>query len=86
MFFCFYVVFIAGGFDQHNSLRSILDPMFAEIDLALGSFRYAAKELDLWDKVTLVISSEFGRTTTPNASGGKIIFIPVVVGLKYFLL
>ena len=65
-----------GGFDQHFSLKSGLTNLFSEINGALVGFRTAlqAETLDdgstLWDHVTVVMESEFGRTITPNANGG----------------
>ena len=65
-----------GGFDQHFSMKSGLTSLFSEINGALVGFRTAlkAENLDdgstLWDHVTVVMESEFGRTITPNASGG----------------
>jgi len=61
-----------GGFDQHFDLKSGLGRLFSQINNPLKEFRNALinEGIDLWNSVTLIMTSEFGRTTTPNASGG----------------
>jgi uncharacterized protein (DUF1501 family) len=59
-----------GGFDTHFDLKSVLQEKFQEIGPVLKGFRDALVELGLWDSVTVVVSSEFGRTVTPNTSAG----------------
>jgi len=60
------------GFDQHFDLKSGLGRLFSQINNPLKEFRNALinEGGDLWNSVTLIMTSEFGRTTTPNASGG----------------
>lgn len=58
------------GYDQHFSLKDGLNPLFSELNDALAGFRLALIQAGLWDRVTIVLTSEFGRSITPNASGG----------------
>lgn len=59
-----------GGFDTHFDLKSVLQAKFQEIGPVLRGFRDALVDLGLWDGITIVVSSEFGRTVTPNTSSG----------------
>jgi hypothetical protein len=58
------------GFDTHFDLKTILHQKFDEIGVALKAFRDELVSLNLWDKITLVVASEMGRTVTPNTSEG----------------
>ena len=58
------------GYDQHFSLKDGLNPLFSELNDAITGFRLALRQASLWDRVTVVLTSEFGRSITPNASGG----------------
>jgi uncharacterized protein (DUF1501 family) len=59
-----------GGFDTHFDLKSVLQEKFEEIGPVLKGFRDALVELGLWEGITVVVSSEFGRSLTPNTSAG----------------
>lgn len=59
-----------GGFDTHFDLKSVLELKFKEIGPVLKGFRDELVNLGLWDGITVVVSSEFGRTVTPNTSAG----------------
>lgn len=60
-----------GGFDSHFSMKEGLDALFSgEVNPAIKGFRDALKLRGLWDSTTLVMTSEFARTISPNASGG----------------
>lgn len=65
-----------GGFDAHFEMVSALNRKFGEINSAIHGFRQELKNAalgdgtTLWDKVTLVMSSEFGRSVSPNSSAG----------------
>lgn len=59
-----------GGFDTHIDLKSVLSAAFVDIGAALKGFRDELVSLGLWDGITIVISSEMGRTITPNTSAG----------------
>ena len=56
-----------GGFDTHGTHD--IDDLMAEIDGALGSFVQEMKDQSMWDKVTVVVASEFGRTLSTNGQG-----------------
>jgi cullin-associated NEDD8-dissociated protein 1 len=56
-----------GGFDTHGT-HDIAGHM-AEIDGALGSFVQEMKDQSMWDNVTVVVASEFGRTLSTNGQG-----------------
>jgi hypothetical protein len=58
------------GFDTHFDLKSFLGLKFNEIGVALRSFRDELVNLGLWNGITMVVSSEMGRTITPNTSSG----------------
>lgn len=65
-----------GGFDTHFEMVAGLNSKFNVINPAIHAFRQELKNavLDdgttLWDKVVLVMTSEFGRTVSPNSSSG----------------
>ena len=65
-----------GGFDHHKSLKSSLKDQFDDIDATLMKFKNDLLSINLgngktmWDSVTVIVTSEFGRTLTPNSSGG----------------
>ncbi|KAL7542381.1 hypothetical protein ACHAXR_012259 [Thalassiosira sp. AJA248-18] len=58
------------GFDQHFSLKPKLNPLLDEVNDAIEGFRKQLIRSRLWDSVTVIVHSEFGRSITPNASGG----------------
>lgn len=64
------------GFDAHYEMVSALNSKFGVINQAIHGFRQDLKNAalgdgsTLWDKVTLVMTSEFGRTISPNSSAG----------------
>eukprot|EP00804_Cyclotella_cryptica_P019763 CCRYP_009664-RA/>CCRYP_009664-RA protein AED:0.11 eAED:0.11 QI:135/1/0.94/1/1/1/17/0/2177 len=58
------------GYDTHFDLKSLLNAKFVEMGAVLKAFRDELVNLGLWDRITIVVSSEMGRTTTPNTSGG----------------
>ena len=47
---------------------NIADKM-QEIDQALGAFSAEMKDQGVWDDVTVIVMSEFGRTLEPNGQG-----------------
>jgi len=48
----------------------VLNAKFVDMGAVLKGFRDELVNLGLWDRITIVVSSEMGRTTTPNTSGG----------------
>ena len=59
-----------GGFVTHFHLKSVLNERLTTIGSVLKGFRDELVALQLWDGVTIVVTSEFGRTVTPNTSAG----------------
>ena len=59
-----------GGFDTHFDLKGVLNERLTTIGSVLKGFRDELVALQLWDGVTIVVTSEFGRTVTPNTSAG----------------
>lgn len=58
-----------GGFDTHSDVVSELDTKFGDVNTAISTFVAEMKDMGLWDQVTLVSLSEFGRTMTSNGAG-----------------
>ena len=58
-----------GGFDTHSDIEATLQERLAWVDNALNSFTTEMRSLGVWDKVTIQIASEFGRTITSNSLG-----------------
>lgn len=59
-----------GGWDTHSNQRGGHDAGLARIDQAVAAFAADVKRLGKWNKVTIVIFTEFGRKTFENASVG----------------
>ena len=60
-----------GSWDHHVNLKKKLSESFEELNEGLSCYVQNMKKLGLWDKVTLLVVSEFGRTLTPNTNGGS---------------
>jgi len=58
------------GYDLHFDIATPLDILFKELDDAIKSFVTEMKNKGLWDKVTIVCVSEFGRTLMGNTGFG----------------
>lgn len=58
-----------GGFDSHNNVEETLLSTMSELDAALEHFVAELKEQGLWNHVTIVTVSDFGRTLTSNGKG-----------------
>jgi len=65
----FYFVQI-GGFDTHSNMLENLASRFTEVHSALEAFVNELKTHDLWDSMTLIETSDFARTLTPNGGDG----------------
>ncbi|HMO17864.1 MAG TPA: DUF1501 domain-containing protein [Oligoflexia bacterium] len=62
-----------GGWDNHASQGGVTgtqSTLLSQFDAALGAFVTEMKNFNLWDKVALVVFTEFGRTKRQNTSGG----------------
>ena len=57
------------GFDTHTNVVETLDLKLTDINAALGKFRTEMLGQGLWDNVTVVTLSDFGRTLTSNGLG-----------------
>jgi uncharacterized protein (DUF1800 family)/uncharacterized protein (DUF1501 family) len=58
-----------GGFDTHQDGGGKLDSLLAEVDATVKKFSDEMKAQSLWDNVTIVTLSDFGRTLTSNGIG-----------------
>jgi len=58
------------GYDQHHEMVNVLDKNLNNLNEALDSFVSGLKEINKFDDVTVVVSSDFGRTLSPNSSNG----------------
>jgi len=59
-----------GGFDTHSNMKPRTSALFKELDNSLEFLKAELVEQDLWDKATIVLVSDFGRTLTPNNNEG----------------
>ncbi|CAJ1440523.1 unnamed protein product [Effrenium voratum] len=58
-----------GGFDTHNDAHDEIAEKFEAVDLAVHSLVKELQAQNIFDLVTLVTSSDFGRTLTSNGKG-----------------
>ena len=66
------VIFVAeGGWDHHEGLKRKQVEDFQKLNDALETFEKEMKSQGLWDQVTVVLASEFGRTLTANSGEGS---------------
>uniref|UniRef100_A0A7R9WHG4 DUF1501 domain-containing protein n=1 Tax=Pseudictyota dubia TaxID=2749911 RepID=A0A7R9WHG4_9STRA len=59
-----------GGFDTHSDVRENLINRFTEVNDAIGAFAQELKDMNVWDMVTTVQTSDFARTLAPNTGDG----------------
>lgn len=59
-----------GGWDMHAEVTESLRERLSIVNEAVQDFVEELKSLDVFDDVTLVQTSEFARTLTPNSGGG----------------
>lgn len=64
----FYVTI--DGFDSHEDVYQTLDTKFTELNQALGELVTELKLIGAWEDVTIVQTSEFGRSLTGNSGLG----------------
>ena len=57
------------GFDVHTNSIPAMNSLMKQIDSALQLFTDEMKAQQVWDQVTIVQASEFGRTITSNGHG-----------------
>ena len=58
-----------GGFDTHQVLEEDLSALHQEMNAGIGQLSDEMKAQGLWEQVTIVTASEFGRTLTSNGLG-----------------
>jgi uncharacterized protein (DUF1501 family) len=56
-----------GGFDTHGTFD--LQPMWSDLDSAIGKFSDEMKTLGIWDDIVILSASDFARTLAPNGKG-----------------
>eukprot|EP00536_Pseudo-nitzschia_multiseries_P010764 jgi/Psemu1/204058/e_gw1.338.42.1 len=59
-----------GSWDHHNEMKDGLRKQLRALNYGLKLFVEQAKSDGFWDDVAVVISSDFGRTLTPNSNDG----------------
>jgi len=60
-----------GGFDGHSELKATMNNRLPALDNAIKKFWMEMKAQGISERVTVVIGSEFGRTTTMNSNRGS---------------
>jgi len=65
----FYVQ--VGGWDHHTSMKANTMAQFRDMDAAFRRFHDEMKTLGVWNDVTVMTHSEFGRTLSPNGNAGS---------------
>lgn len=58
------------GYDTHGDTRDTLDYRFTELNQALKELVAELKTIGVWDSVTIVQTSDFGRTLSGNSGEG----------------
>ena len=59
-----------GSWDHHGDVKLSLSGQLGQLNEGLRQFVAELKSQGLWDNVALVVTSEFGRTMTPNGRQG----------------
>mmetsp|Transcript_27130 Transcript_27130/g.41634 ORF Transcript_27130/g.41634 Transcript_27130/m.41634 type:complete len:739 (-) Transcript_27130:140-2356(-) len=59
-----------GGFDTHDNVVDRLNGRFDELNGALKAFVNELKEQNVWNNVTIIETSDFGRTLSVNTKKG----------------
>jgi uncharacterized protein (DUF1501 family) len=58
-----------GGFDTHTKQQTEQPKLFNMLDKGLKDFNQALKDIQMFNNVTTVITSDFGRTLSANETG-----------------
>lgn len=61
---------VQDGYDTHEGQPDAHAYLLMELSEAIDAFANAMRDVGVWDQVTVVTYSEFGRTARENASGG----------------
>ena len=59
------------GFDTHFDQINKFGRLLPSVNTGIDEFKRAMDEEGLWDSVTIVMVSEFGRTLSENTGGGS---------------
>ena len=57
-----------GGWDTHSNILDAQVNLFGGVDAAFTAFADEMKAKNVWESVTLIQTSDFARTLTPNGS------------------
>ena len=60
-----------GSFDHHSDLKEGLQEMLPEVNQNLERLVRQLKSDGIWDNVVILVTSEFGRTLSPNSNQGS---------------
>ena len=58
------------GYDTHDEQVFQHEALLEDLSQSIAAFAQAARHMGLWNDITIVTYSEFGRTAQKNASGG----------------
>ena len=58
-----------GGYDSHFSTHDVMEKGLEDYDISINIFADEMKAQGIWDSVTIVTVSEFGRTLSTNGYG-----------------
>ena len=61
---------VQGGYDTHDNQQGSHPYLLQDLSNSIGAFAKAMKQIGLWDQVTVVTFSEFGRRAYENSSNG----------------
>ncbi len=61
---------VQDGYDTHDAQPYIHAELLTELSEAISAFARAMQQMGLWDRITLMTYSEFGRTARENGSAG----------------
>ncbi|MEM9707700.1 MAG: DUF1501 domain-containing protein [Pseudomonadota bacterium] len=61
---------VQDGYDTHDGQADAHWGLLEDLSDALGAFADALRQIGIWEKVSVVTYSEFGRTAAENASAG----------------
>ncbi|WP_108814842.1 DUF1501 domain-containing protein [Loktanella sp. Alg231-35] len=61
---------VQDGYDTHEDQPEQHADLLTDLSRSIGAFSAAMKQIGLWDQISIVTFSEFGRTARENGSGG----------------
>lgn len=61
---------VQDGYDTHDGQPDQHSNLLDDLSQSITAFRAALQDIGIWDQVSIVTFSEFGRTARENASGG----------------